>query len=218
MATAKNRPDRAGGNARGAAPAPDSVAEGSPDSATPGWILLGVIGRPRGVRGALWVRSHTADPASIAAYGPLTDRKTGRRFTLTVDSVGKGKVAVRIAGIEDRDAAGALAGTELWVPRDRLPAPDPEEFYHADLVGLEALGPKGERLGRVAGVYASAGIDVLDIACPDGRIVAVPFTRACVPEVDVSRGLVRLDPPEELFGGEALAGSGEKSGPMRGEA
>ena len=81
-------------------------------------------------------------------------------------------------GIEDRDAAEALRGTELFVPRAALPEPAPDEFYHSDLEGLDALRADGARLGVVHGVDNFGAGDMIEIAADDGRRLSLPFTRA----------------------------------------
>jgi 16S rRNA processing protein RimM len=165
-------------------------------------ILLGVIGRAHGVRGLLRVSSHAADPADLTAYGPLTDDK-GRRFVLRWrgDSIVEvteliGDRAVRIT---DRTGAEALTNTRLYVARERLPPPeDDEEFYLADLIGLQARDRDGAALGRITVVHDyGAGVS-LEIARDDDALLIVPFTRAAVPVVDVAGGHVVVVPPATL--------------------
>src|SRR5215218_7944873 len=108
-------------------------------------ILLGEIGRPHGVRGLVKLRSFTVDPAAIASYGPLTDVEGERRFALTLLADG----LARIEGVADREAAARLTGTGLYVERAKLPPPEEDEFYLADLIGLSAETVTGEPLGRV---------------------------------------------------------------------
>src|SRR6478609_285584 len=108
-------------------------------------ILVGEIGRPHGVRGLVKLRSFTADPAALSAYGPLTDESGTTRIALTVLAEGLG----RIEGVADRDAAQRLTGTKLYVERDRLPPAAEEEYYLADLVGLAAATEAGQGLGVV---------------------------------------------------------------------
>jgi 16S rRNA processing protein RimM len=163
-------------------------------------ILLGVIGRPHGVRGLVHVTSHTADPASLAAYGPLCD-DAGRRFTLAWKGEGvaelqedRGGVWVRIT---DRDAAAQLANMPLYVGRDALPEPAQDEFYLADLIGLQAIDEDRGVLGTVVGVHDYGAGASLEIA-REGASLLVPFTLAAVPEVNVAGGWVAIVPPIEV--------------------
>ena len=153
-------------------------------------ILLGVVGRPHGVRGLLHVHSYTADPADLAAYGALTD-EAGRRWTMVWR--GEGVAELRDAAgtpVADRNAAEKLVNTRLYVERDRLPEPEDDEFYLADLVGLQAVAPDGSALGRVDVVHDYGAGASLEIGA-----LLIPFTRACVPHVDVAAGRLVVVPP-----------------------
>ncbi len=163
-------------------------------------ILLGVIGRPHGVRGLVHVTSHTADPAAVAGYGPLSD-DVGRRFTLAWKGEGvaelredRGGVWVRIT---DRDAAARLANVPLYVERDTLPEPEQDEFYLADLIGLQAIDAEGAVRGTVVGVHDYGAGASLEIT-REGASLLVPFTRTAVPEVDVSGGRITIVPATEV--------------------
>jgi 16S rRNA processing protein RimM len=163
---------------------------------SPGRVLLGVFGRPHGVRGLLRVQSFTADPADIAAYGPLADEAGARSFSLRVVQRGALPV-VAVEGVADREAAAKLTGTRLYVARDRLPAPAADEFYHADLIGLAAEDAAGRRLGTVAAVSDHGAGAFLEIDT-GAQPLLVPFTRACVPVVDPAGRRVVIAPPAEI--------------------
>ena len=147
-------------------------------------ILLGVIGRPHGVRGFVHVTSYTADPADIAGYGLLADGR-GRLFRLRWQAEGVARVAEIVDGkpvwVSSREDAAKLTNTRLLVERDRLPAPAEDEFYLTDLVGLAAFAPDGRELGTIAAVHDYGAGASLEI----GPLL-VPFTRASVPEVETS--------------------------------
>jgi 16S rRNA processing protein RimM len=167
-------------------------------------ILLGVIGRPHGVRGLLHIVSHTQDPASLAEYGPLDDG-AGRRFVLRWRTEGVAAVAELLDGQEvpvtDRDAAARLTNTRLYADRALLPEPDADEFYLADLLGLSAQDEAGALLGTVSQVHDyGAGVS-LEIARMDAPALLVPFTRAAVPVVDVAAGRITVVPPAEIVAG-----------------
>ncbi len=159
-------------------------------------ILLGEIGRPHGVRGLVRVRSFAAAPGGLTAYGPLFDAR-GRRFALTLLAEG----LARIEGVADRDAAAALTGTKLYVPRSALPPPGEEEFYLADLVGLAAVTAQGESLGAVRAVEDHGAGAFLVLSGPPERLI--PFTRACVPVVDLAARRLVVVPPAEVVAGPA---------------
>jgi 16S rRNA processing protein RimM len=165
-------------------------------------VLVGIAGAPHGVKGELRVKSFTEDPLDLGAYGPL-ETEDGRR--LEVESVRPGKevVVVRLAGVRDRDAAEALKGKKLFVPREKLPPPDEDdEFYHADLIGLVVVTQDGAPLGRIVAVPDFGAGPLLEIA-PEGggATVLLPFVKAHVPEIDLDGGKVIADPPDGLFEG-----------------
>ncbi|HXA24106.1 MAG TPA: ribosome maturation factor RimM [Acetobacteraceae bacterium] len=161
-------------------------------------ILMGVIGRPHGVRGLLRVTSYAED---LAVYGPLSDAK-GRRFVVRPRGAGVAEVAEIVgdaeAKVADRAAAERLTNTRLYVERERLPEPEPDEFYLVDLIGLTAIDGAGVALGTVSAVHDyGAGVS-LEIARDGAPPLLVPFTRACVPDVDVAAGRLRVEPPAEI--------------------
>ena len=164
-------------------------------------ILLGVIGRPHGVRGLVRVVSYADDPASLVAYGPLCDDK-GRRLRLAWR--GEGIAAVTVlsdAGpiaIADRDAAAALVNTRLYVERGRLPPPAEDEYYVTDLIGLAAEDEAGAPLGCIRAVHDYGAGTSLEIGADGAPPLLVPFTRAAVPVVDLAGRRVRVCPPRVL--------------------
>ncbi len=125
-------------------------------------------------------------------------------------------MVVSFADVEDRDAAAALNGTELFIARSALPeSDDADEFYHADLIGLGASTPDGEPLGSVVAVHDFGAGDVLEIGREGDRARSktrlFPFTKAVVREVDLAGGrLVVVPPPEVEVRGEAETQRGEE--------
>lgn len=149
-------------------------------------ILLGRFAAAHGIRGEVLIRTFTGEPAAIAAYGALSDKTGQRVFKIkVVRETDKGVVA-RVDGISDRNGAEALNGIELYVERAKLPKTDDAEYYHADLIGIAAFSPEGVEIGTVASVQNFGAGDLLEIRRA-GRTETeyVPFTNACVPEVDV---------------------------------
>jgi 16S rRNA processing protein RimM len=163
-------------------------------------VCLGVITGAHGVKGAVRIKSFTAEPADIAHYGPLEDESGARQFRLRMIGNAKGVLIGELAGIADRDHAEALRGLRLYLRREALPSPGEDEYYHADLIGLAAVLADGTLLGHVRAVYDfGAGADALEIERQQDPPVMVPFTRAVVPVVDVERGRLVIDPPPGLL-------------------
>ena len=162
-------------------------------------VCLGAIAGAWGVQGAVRLKSFCADPAAIAGYGPLLT-EDGRSFGVTLLKPLAGAFAARLTGIASREAAEALKGTRLHTRRGNLPPLVEDEFYHADLIGLEVLDTGGAPLGRVLTVQNHGAGDLLEIArSGGGATVLLPFTHAAVPTVDLTAGRIIADPPEGLF-------------------
>ena len=164
-------------------------------------ILLGVIGRAHGIRGRARVTSHTADPLALTAYGPLSDG-AGRRFTLRWVGEGVAEIFEVIDGapvkVTGRAAVERLTNTKLFIDRAALPPPEEDEYYLADLTGLTAVDATGAPLGVVAAVHDHGAGVILDIAREHGASLLIPFTAACVPEVNIAAGRVTIAPPDEI--------------------
>jgi 16S rRNA processing protein RimM len=156
-------------------------------------ILLGVIGRPHGVGGLVHVQSYTSDPRALSAYDSLEDEK-GEKYRLEWVADGIARLSVLSGGearpISDRTAASRVTNRRLYVPRTALPALAEEEFYFADLIGLEAFDADGKLLGRVTAVHDYGAGASLEIGA-----LLVPFTRAAVPEIDLKAERLVIVPP-----------------------
>jgi 16S rRNA processing protein RimM len=162
-------------------------------------ICVGVVTGAHGVTGAVRIKSFTAMPEDIAAYGPLRDEAGGGSFDLRIVGAAKGVLIARIGGVADRNRAEALRGLRLYLPRAALPPPAPDEYYHADLIGLEAVLRDGTVLGRVRAVHDFGAGDTLEVMRPGAPPAMVPFTRAVVPVVDCNGGRLVVEPPEGLL-------------------
>ncbi len=166
--------------------------------AAKGRICVGAILGAHGVRGLVRLKSFTVRPEDIIAYGPLTDARGERCFEVSLTGRAQDVLLARIAGVTDRERAAALRGTRLYVARAALPAPEADEFYHADLIGLRAETSDGAVLGRVSAVHTFGGGDVLEIVPEAGESILVPFTRQAVPAVDLAAGRLVVDLPAEI--------------------
>ena len=163
-------------------------------------VCLGQIGAAHGVRGEVRLHSFTAEPGAIANYGPL-ETEDGRILEIEAMRPAKDHFVIRLNGVRDRDAAAALTNTKLYVPRERLPATaEPDEFYHADLIGLAAVDRAGQKLGTVVAVHNFGAGDLIEVRLDaNGRTELIPFDTTHVPQVDVPAGRVVIDPPHGLL-------------------
>lgn len=127
-------------------------------------VCLGAVAGAHGVKGDLRIKSFTDIPENVAAYGPVTSEDGKRRFTLKVIRTQQSSVVIaRAAEVADRDDAQSLKGVRLYVERSVLPAPEEDEFYLDDLVGLEAVDETGAPLGRVSAVYNFGAGDLIEL-------------------------------------------------------
>jgi 16S rRNA processing protein RimM len=166
-------------------------------------ICVARIGAAHGVRGAVKLWTFTEDPLAVEDYGPLTTKDGARQFELAHVRQAKDHLVATFKGVTSRDDAERLNGIELYVPRDRLPETDQDEYYHADLIGLAAINAAGEPLGRVLAIHNFGAGDIIEIAPPKGPTMLLPFTNAVVPTVDLAEGRVVIELPQEIDGDEA---------------
>ncbi len=164
-----------------------------------GRIVLAVIGAPHGVRGEMRLKLYADGIEALTRYGrPTTE--SGLALTLLASRPLKDDMyVVRFREVCDRTAAEALKGATIGVPRSALPAPEDDEFYHADLIGLLAETAEGAALGRIVAVHDHGAGDMIEVKGP-GQSRLYPFTRAVVPVVDVPGGRVVVVPPVEIEG------------------
>lgn len=154
-------------------------------------VCLGVIIGAHGIRGEVKIRSFTDNAKSLDKYGPLEDKSGSRKFVLKVSGFAKDDLRAKITGVDDRNAAEALKGTELYVEREALPELPVEEFYHADLIGLDAKeASAGRKIGKVEALYNFGANDIIELRMENGKLEMLPFNKQYVPEVNIKDGCI----------------------------
>jgi 16S rRNA processing protein RimM len=166
----------------------------------PSQICVARIGGAHGVRGAVKLWTFTQDPLAVKAYGPLLTKDGARQFEVTHARQAKDHLVATLKGVTSRDEAERLNGIELYVAREKLPATDQDEFYHADLIGLAAVTAADAPLGRVVAIHNFGAGDIIEIAPPTGATMLLPFSNAVVPTVDLAGGRVVIELPGEIAG------------------
>ncbi len=156
-------------------------------------ICLGAFAGAHGVKGAVQIRTFTEKYENIGEYGPLETEDGARRFTLTVIRTLKPSLVLATAPeIASREDALSLKGQQLFIDRDRLPAPEDDAFYVEDLIGLAAQDETGESLGKIKAVHNFGAGDILELhgvpGIKGGRLI--PFTRENTPTIDLDAGLI----------------------------
>ena len=157
-------------------------------------ILLATIGAAQGLKGEVRLNSMTSKPLAVTEYGILSGRD-GRAFTIERGRLQKDIVIVKFKGINDRTAAEALRGIELFVERALLDkiVKEEDEFLYADLIGLSVCDEIGFDWGEVTGMFDFGGGDVVEVKGVDGRLRMIPFSKAAVPVVDIANGRLGID-------------------------
>src|ERR1700753_3251217 len=166
-------------------------------------ICIARIGAAHGVRGAGKLWTFTEDPLAARHYGPLFTKDGARAFEVSTAREAKGHLVATLKGIATREDAERLNGIELYVAREKLPATDDDEYYHADLIGLTAVNAANEPLGRVIAIHNFGAGDIIEIAPSNGGTLLLPFTNAVVPTVDLSGGRVVIELPDEIDGDDS---------------
>jgi 16S rRNA processing protein RimM len=165
-------------------------------------VCVARIGAAHGVRGAVKLWTFTEDPLAVTRYGPLATKDGARVFEVAQAREAKGHLVATLKGVTTRNEAERLNGIELYVAREKLPATDEDEYYHADLIGLAAVTTAEEPLGKVIAIHNFGAGDIIEIAPPKGATMLLPFTNAVVPAVDIAGGRVVIELPAEIEGDE----------------
>jgi 16S rRNA processing protein RimM len=169
-------------------------------------VCVARIGAAHGVRGAVKLWTFTEDPLAVQRYGPLMTKDGTRQFEVTHVRETKDHLVATLKGVATRDEAERLNGIELYVPREKLPDTDDDEYYHADLIGLAAVTTADQPLGHVVAIHNFGAGDIIEIAPPKGATMLLPFTNAVVPTVDLAGGRVVIELPEEIEGEDPSPG------------
>jgi 16S rRNA processing protein RimM len=207
----KRRPNRNGADVRAMTETTTTTATGRRGREATDRVCVGTVTGARGLKGEVRIRSFTAEPEDVVAYGPVSDKAGKRRFDIHITGRVKGALVARIAGVGDRDAAEALKGTELYVPRSALPEPEVGTYYHADLLGLRVETEDGAELGRVKAVHNFGAGDLLEVAGKGSHGAMLPFTAGVV-TVDLRKGLITVAPPAGLLAGDGDDAQGKQPG------
>jgi len=157
-------------------------------------VQLATIGAAHGIRGEVRVKTYTDNPLSIGDYGTLYD-KNGREYEVLEIRPSKNVVIVRFRGVNDRNMAESLNGTDLFIDRSQLPEElEDDEFYHTDLIGLAAIGTDGTSYGVVKAVFDFGGGHLIELGNKGRKSHMIPFTVAAVPEIDLDEGKIIVEP------------------------
>ena len=165
-------------------------------------ICVGALAGAFGVRGEVRLKSFTSNPDDIENYAPLFTENGDKSFEIVITSRLKNGFAARLSGVVKKEQADDLKGTKLFVPRDRLPSLQEDEFYYSDLIGMIVYDTGGNEIGRVQAVLNHGAGDLLEIRGSNLKMsIIIPFTKEVVPTVDIASRRIVTDPPNGLLPG-----------------
>ena len=143
-------------------------------------LLMGRIGAAHGIKGEVRIQSFTEEPLALKDYGPFSTNRPGLEIEIEAARATTNVLVARLKGVADRTAAEKLNGVELYVARDRLPPPDDaDDFYHTDLIGLDARLNDGTVLGKVIAIPNFGASDLIEVRDErSGDTYLYPFSKA----------------------------------------
>ncbi|MDY6850979.1 MAG: ribosome maturation factor RimM [Thermodesulfobacteriota bacterium] len=163
-------------------------------------VVIGRVSRPHGIRGEIRVRLFTETAASFNRFERVFVRRPGGKPELIVVVEArphKNIVLLKFKGLRSRDEALELTGADICVRRDWLPGLEDNEYYWADLIGLDVFDERGEFLGRVENILPTGADDILALS-HHGREILLPFRAEIILDVDLIGKRVLARPPEGL--------------------
>lgn len=156
-------------------------------------VCLGAIVGVHGIRGEVKIKSFSDDEKHLTAYGALSNADNTQKLELKLVGHSKDLLRAKIKGVEDRTTAEKYVGTGLYIERDKLPALAEEEYYHADLIGLEVKNSSHKVLGKVNAMYNFGAGDILEVKTNEGNLEMLPFNKNFVPTINIKDGYIIVE-------------------------
>ena len=166
------------------------------------YVLIGKVVKPHGIRGEVKVYTFSERPDNLKFYKEVVLQKPGDGGTetyLLTKSRPQGKLAiVQLQGVNTRDEAESLQGSQIWLDKSEFPGLEPGEYYWHQFVGLLAVTDTGIELGKITGLYATRAHDVI-VVSGGGREYMIPVKDEIIKQVDTKGGKVIISPPAGLL-------------------
>ncbi len=164
-----------------------------PEAADSDLVVMGRVSGVFGVRGWVKIRSYTRERASILDYDRWMVRLEDgwRDFGLAEGRVHGAGLVARLEGVAERDAAAALVGADIAVPKSQLPVLEGSEYYWAQLEGMKVVNAQGIELGMVSNLFETGANDVMVVVGERERLI--PFVRGVVQKIDLAGGTMCVD-------------------------
>ncbi len=164
-------------------------------------ICIGKIVAAHGIRGEVKVQSQTQTPTDLDKFGDVENKDASRKFSIKVLGMISSNVRVKIKGVDTRNDAEALIGTELYVARSALPELAEDEFYKGDIVGLKVcLRTPDNEIGTVVGFANFGAGEIIEIKLKGQKETELlPFTRQYVPVINLESGYIIVSSATMIF-------------------
>jgi 16S rRNA processing protein RimM len=160
-------------------------------------VVMGRVTAPFGVKGWIKIYALTAHPGNLREYPVWWLARDGdwREMRVAAAQVHNNMLVAQLEGVADREAAIALKGFEVAVPREQLPGAADNEFYWADLIGLRVVNTERHEFGRVIRILQTGANDVLVVGGGDSneRETLIPFIASAIKEVDLAARTISVD-------------------------
>lgn len=158
-------------------------------------VCLGEIVAAHGIKGHVKIKTYTANPVDIGAYGVMKDAK-GKEYVLSNVRIATPNSAIAfVKGVTDRNQAETLRGTELFIERTQLPEPTDDEYYHEDLIDLTVQDEQGKLYGTVLGIQNFGAGEFFDIKSDEhNKIITLPFNEEAVLDININEGFMIINP------------------------
>ncbi|MCJ2166148.1 16S rRNA processing protein RimM [Pseudodesulfovibrio sp. S3] len=167
-----------------------------------GFIPVGGVVKPHGIRGELCIKSYADSPSLFGAVDPLYLRdgdKPPRPVSATAWREHKGLVLLTLKGVTDRDQAEALRGLEVLIREEDLPELEGDEHYFYQMIGCRVVLPDQTEVGELKGYYETGEQDTWVIVNSEGAEILLPAVPEFVLDVDLDTETIVIEPPEGLL-------------------
>ena len=165
-------------------------------------VLIGKVTKPHGIRGEVKVYTFSERTDNLKLYKEVVLLKPGDGTVgiyPLINSRPQGKLAiVQLQGVNTRDAAESLQGSEIWVDKSGFPGLELGEYYWHQFVGLQVVTDTGIELGEISSLFATKAHDVMVITGA-GREYMIPVKDEIIKQIDTKAGKVIIAPPAGLL-------------------
>ena len=160
-------------------------------------IAVGKIVNVHGIKGVVKIKPYLTHGKDLPQFNPLTDKMGKKSFEVSISGTQGECLLANLKGITTREVAEQFKGLELYADRSKLPAPESNEFYCCDLVGMTVI-KDGAEFGKVVSVMNFGAGDILEIKTMKGKQLDFAFSKKTFPRVDTKKKELEIVIPEGM--------------------